>query len=92
LFQGVILLDTNGESCDADVSDGEEVVDPVGARSSNFTFVGAEIKTGKSSIRSKQKPKKVSIFGVVCGFRFQEEKGFLSLSDYLQIFISEKDK
>lgn len=59
--KGVILLDTNGESCDADVSDGEEVVDPVEARSSNFTFVGAEIKTGKSSIRSKQKAKKLNI-------------------------------
>lgn len=87
MFQGVILLDTNGESCDADVSDGEEVVDPVGARSSNFTFVGAEIKTGKSSIRSKQKPKKVSIFGVVCGFRFQEKKTGLFFSQIICRYV-----
>ena len=60
MFQGgVILLDTNGESCDADVSDGDESGE---IRSSNFTFVGAEIRTGKSSIRSKQKAKKVSIY------------------------------
>merc|ERR1719430_2805107 len=49
---GVILLDTNGESCDGDASDGDESSE---IRSSNFTFVGAEIRTGKSSIRSKQK-------------------------------------
>lgn len=55
---GVILLDTNGESCDADVSDGDESGE---IRSSNFTFVGAEIRTGKSSIRSKQKAKKLNI-------------------------------
>jgi len=56
--KGVILLDTNGESCDADVSDTEEAVE---GRSSSFTFVGAEIRTGKSSIRSKQKAKKLNI-------------------------------
>jgi hypothetical protein len=56
--KGVILLDTNGESCDADVSDGEEASE---GRSSNFTFVGAEIRAGKSSIRSKQKVKKLNI-------------------------------
>jgi len=56
--KGVILLDTNGESCDADVSDAEEGAE---SRSSNFTFVGAEIRTGKSSIRSKQKAKKLNI-------------------------------
>jgi len=56
--KGVILLDTNGESCDADVSDGEEASE---SRSSNFTFVGAEIRAGKSSIRSKQKVKKLNI-------------------------------
>jgi len=59
--KGVILLDANGESCDADVSDSEEVVDQAEGRSGNFTFVGAEIKTGKSSIRSKQKAKKLNI-------------------------------
>ena len=69
MFQGVILLDTNGESCDADVSDTEEAVE---GRSSSFTFVGAEIRTGKSSIRSKQKAKKVSIFGAICGLMFQD--------------------
>ena len=64
----MILLDANGESCDADVSDSEEVVDQAEARSGNFTFVGAEIKTGKSSIRSKQKAKKVSIL-LLCTLR-----------------------
>ena len=54
---GVILLDSNGESCDGDQSDGE-LAEPVEA-SNNFVFVGAEIKTGKSSIRSKQSKKKV---------------------------------
>ena len=57
-FQGgVILLDSNGESCDGDQSDGEQA-EPVEC-SNNFVFVGAEIKTGKSSIRSKQSKKKV---------------------------------
>ena len=58
-FQGgVILLDSNGESCDGDQSDGEQG-EPVEC-SNNFVFVGAEIKTGKSSIRSKQSKKKVN--------------------------------
>ena len=56
LLQGVILLDTHGESCDGEAS--EEDGEPLEC-SNNFVFVGAEIKTGKSSIRSKQKPKKV---------------------------------
>merc|ERR1712203_410039 len=56
---GVILLDSNGESCDGDQSDGE-LAEPVEA-SNNFVFVGAEIKTGKSSIRSKQSKKKLNI-------------------------------
>ena len=69
MFQGgVILLDTNGESCDADVSDGDESGE---IRSSNFTFVGAEIRTGKSSIRSKQKAKKVSICSAICSIMFR---------------------
>ena len=59
----MILLDTNGESCDGESSDGSDDVDksPVEA-SNNFVFVGAEIKTGKSSIRSKLSQRKVSIF------------------------------
>lgn len=56
---GVILLDSNGESCDGDQSDGE-VAEPVEA-SNTFVFVGAEIKTGKSSLRSKQSKKKLNI-------------------------------
>ena len=56
---GVILLDSNGESCDGDQSDGE-TGEPVEC-SNNFVFVGAEIKTGKSSIRSKQSKKKVML-------------------------------
>ena len=59
-FQGgVILLDSNGESCDGDQSEGEGG-EPVEC-SNNFVFVGAEIKTGKSSIRSKQSKKKVML-------------------------------
>ena len=72
MFQGVILLDANGESCDGDASDVEEVVDH--QSSNNFVFVGAEIRTGKSSIRSKPKTKKVSILNTcsqVRGFGFK---------------------
>ena len=59
-FQGgVILLDSNGESCDGDHSEGDEL-EPVEC-SNNFVFVGAEIKTGKSSIRSKLSKRKVSV-------------------------------
>ena len=61
LFQGVIILDSHGESCDGDISGGEtDDKTPVEA-SNNFVFVGAEIKTGKSSIRTKQSKRKVSI-------------------------------
>jgi len=56
---GVILLDSNGESCDGDNSDGDQG-EPVEC-SNNFVFVGAEIKTGKSSIRSKLTKKKLNI-------------------------------
>ena len=57
IFQGVILLDANGESCD-----GEEEVEGErrGLGGLDVVWVGAEVKTGKSSIRSKQKTKKVS--------------------------------
>ena len=52
-FQGVILLDP-GES-----NDGEE--DEVGNDLKlNVTWVGAEVSTGKSSLRSKNNSKKVS--------------------------------
>ena len=63
LFQGVIILDSNGESCDGDTSEAEDDR-PREARveaSNNFVFVGAEIRTGKSTIRSKQSKRKVSI-------------------------------
>merc|ERR1712241_1604433 len=54
----VVLLDTNGESCDGDSSEQDtETEQPVEA-SNNFVFVGAEIRTGKSSLRSKQPAKK----------------------------------
>jgi len=52
----VILLDPNGESCDAEDGGGDGDVS-----SNRFTFVGAEIKTGKSSLRSREKTKKLSI-------------------------------
>ena len=48
MLQGVILLDTHGESCDT----GEE-------GGGGLTWVGAEVRAGKSSLRSKQKNKKV---------------------------------
>ena len=59
----MVLLDTNGESCDGDSSEPDtETEQPVEA-SNNFVFVGAEIRTGKSSLRSKQPvKKKVTIF------------------------------
>ena len=62
-LQPVVLLDTNGESCDGDSSEADtETEQPVEA-SNNFVFVGAEIRTGKSSLRSKQPAKKkVTIF------------------------------
>ena len=50
VLQGVILLDTHGESCDT----GEE-----GGGGGGLTWVGAEVRAGKSSLRSKQKNKKV---------------------------------
>ena len=57
-LQPVVLLDTNGESCDGDSSEPDtETEQPVEA-SNNFVFVGAEIRTGKSSLRSKQPAKK----------------------------------
>merc|ERR1712029_68721 len=55
--KGVIILDANGESCDGDNDDEKEPVEC----SNNFVFVGAEIRTGKSSIRSKQSKRKLNI-------------------------------
>ena len=62
LFQGVIILDSNGESCDGDTSESEEdrLREARVEASNNFVFVGAEIRTGKSTIRSKQSKRKVS--------------------------------
>ena len=72
-FQGVIILDANGESCDGDVEgDNDDEKEPVEC-SNNFVFVGAEIRTGKSSIRSKQSKRKVSIQG-------RQTKGILAMA------------
>lgn len=62
-FQGVIILDSNGESCDGDTSEAEDdrLREARVEASNNFVFVGAEIRTGKSTIRSKQSKRKVSI-------------------------------
>ena len=62
LLQGVIILDSNGESCDGDTSETEEdrLREARVEASNNFVFVGAEIRTGKSTIRSKQSKRKVS--------------------------------
>ena len=60
-YQGVVLLETpGGESCDGDShsdDDGE-----VAASTVNIVVIGANIKTGKSSIRvNKQTTKKVRL-------------------------------
>ena len=59
----MIILDSNGESCDGDSSEVEEdrVREARVEASNNFVFVGAEIRTGKSTIRSKQSKRKVGI-------------------------------
>jgi len=54
--KGVVYLGRNGESCDGP-SDEESETDFL----SNFVFVGANVVNGKSSIRSKNTPKKLSI-------------------------------
>lgn len=61
--KGVIILDSNGESCDGDTSDTEEdrLREARVEASNNFVFVGAEIRTGKSTIRSKQSKRKLNI-------------------------------
>ena len=65
LFQGVVLLDSNGESHDGDSSEADDdKTEPVEC-SNNFVFVGAEIRTGKSSIRSRQSKRKVSILRIL---------------------------
>ena len=58
----MIILDSNGESCDGDASEAEEdrLREARVEASNNFVFVGAEIRTGKSTIRSKQSKRKVS--------------------------------
>ena len=68
-FQGVIILDANGESCDGDIEgDNDDEKEPVEC-SNNFVFVGAEIRTGKSSIRSKQSKKaRAGVVGLRCYF------------------------
>lgn len=71
----MLYIDTNGESCDGG-SDYEDDDDAGNANSNgggggnndallsaaNFVFIGANIKTGKSSIRSKPAVKKVRDF------------------------------
>ena len=59
-------MDTNGESCDGAGSEGDERDEEannnnnnIHLTAANFVFIGANIKTGKSSIRSKQVVKKV---------------------------------
>lgn len=61
--KGVIILDSNGESCDGDASESEEdrLREARVEASNNFVFVGAEIRTGKSTIRSKQSKRKLNI-------------------------------
>ena len=62
MFQGVIILDSNGESCDGELSEAEEDREREAVEASNnFVFVGAEIRTGKSTLRSKQSKRKVSV-------------------------------
>jgi len=59
--KGVVLLDSNGESHDGDSSEADDdKTEPVEC-SNNFVFVGAEIRTGKSSIRSRQSKRKLNI-------------------------------
>ena len=61
MFQGgIIILDSNGESCDASDNDEDRTAAVPVECTNNFVFVGAEIRTGKSSIRSKQSKRKVS--------------------------------
>ena len=55
-MQGVVFLDSNGESHDG-VDDDHSSLDLV----TNFKFIGDNISTGKSSIRSKNSTKKVGI-------------------------------
>jgi hypothetical protein len=55
-------MDTNGESCDGGGSEGEEEEQQQQAHhltAASFVFIGANIKTGKSSLRSKPAVKKV---------------------------------
>ncbi len=55
-------MDTNGESCDGGGSEGEEEEQqhaPHLLSAASFVFIGANIKTGKSSLRSKPAVKKV---------------------------------
>jgi hypothetical protein len=56
-------MDTNGESCDGGGSEGEEEGEqqhaPHHLTAASFVFIGANIKTGKSSLRSKPAVKKV---------------------------------
>jgi hypothetical protein len=68
-----LYIDTNGESCDggSDYDDDEETATTANSSSNNnsqllsvenFVFIGANIKTGKSSLRSKPAAKKVRRF------------------------------
>ena len=71
-FQGVVLLDQNGES-----NDGEDVEEGVGASGlggNRINWIGAEVKTGKSSIRSIKKTNKVSHINSNIGFTCQKLK------------------
>jgi hypothetical protein len=55
-------MDTNGESCDGGGSEGEEEEQQhahLHLTAASFVFIGANIKTGKSSLRSKPAVKKV---------------------------------
>jgi hypothetical protein len=69
----VLYIDTNGESCDgASDEDDDEATTTAATNNSNsqllsvenFVFIGANIKTGKSSIRSKPAAKKVRQVGL----------------------------
>ena len=51
---GVVYLDQNGETATESISDDETAEHML-----NFVFVGANIVTGKSSIRTKPSAKKV---------------------------------
>jgi len=52
--KGVVILGLNGETNDGGSGDDDNLLN-------NFTFIGANINTGKSSIRSKKTAKKMNI-------------------------------